>query len=95
MLTTLEVGPSSLGESAGRGVFAKVDIPKSSYVGLEKLIPIIYGSPQSLDLMVKWEERVPWVYDLYRGEDLEYYAFGYGHIFSYNVSLYSVSLVPK
>ncbi|KAL3915824.1 MAG: hypothetical protein SGILL_005465, partial [Bacillariaceae sp.] len=53
LLETLEVRPSSLGEHAGRGVFAKTDIPLQSYVGLDKLIPIIYGSPSTYDLMTK------------------------------------------
>jgi hypothetical protein len=80
---TLEVKQSSLGEKAGRGVFAKVDIPQNSYVGLEKLIPIIHGSPQTYDLMVNWHKRIPWVAEWW--EMLETYTDGYGHIFSYNV----------
>lgn len=85
LLETLEVRPSSLGEHAGRGVFAKVDIPLESYVGLDKLIPIIYGPPPTYDLMANWH-RIPWIYDYCYGEDLEIYTHGYGHIFSYNVS---------
>ena len=80
---TLEVKQSSLGEKAGRGVFAKVDIPQKSYVGLEKLIPLIHGSPQTYDLMVNWYKRIPWVAEFW--EILETYTDGYGHIFSYQV----------
>ncbi|KAG7360295.1 spermine/spermidine synthase domain containing protein [Nitzschia inconspicua] len=81
---TLEVRQSTLGERAGRGVFAKVDIPQSAYIGLDKLIPIIHGSTQTFDLMGKWCNQIPWICDYFWGEELEYYTFGYGHIFSYN-----------
>jgi spermidine synthase len=87
LAATLEVGKSTLGEMAGRGVFAKVDIPKSAYIGLDRLIPIIHGSSESVDLMVKWEERIPWV-EYFWGDELSSYTFGYGHIFSYNVSMH-------
>jgi hypothetical protein len=80
----IEVRPSSLGERAGRGVFAKIDIPAQSYVGLDKLIHIVYGSPHTYDLIAHWNQRMPWVYDHYGGEDLEVYFTGYGHVFSYN-----------
>jgi spermidine synthase len=86
LTTTLRVNQSSLGESVGRGVFANIDIPEASYIGLDKLIPIIHISAQATDLMSFWFERVPWVYDNYWGEEIEYYLFGYGHVFSYNVS---------
>jgi hypothetical protein len=82
-LTALEVKPSSLGEKAGRGVFAKVDIPRDSYVGLEKLIPAIYMSPHTVQLTTGWE-RVDEVYDHYGGENLEIYSHGYGHYFSHH-----------
>lgn len=83
---SLEVRQSTLGEKAGRGVFAKIDIPKTSYIGLDRLIPIIHGFSQTFDLMANWNDRVQWVHDSYWGEELDYYTFGYGHIFSYNVS---------
>jgi hypothetical protein len=86
-ISSLEVKQSSLGERTGRGVFAKVDIPRQSYVGLEKLIPIIYGSPQTYNLMANWEYYNETIYDYYRGEHLEVYVHGYGHIFSYHVSV--------
>jgi hypothetical protein len=92
-MTTLKVSQSSLGESVGRGVFASIDIPKSSYVGLDKLIPIIHITSQTFDLMARWNERIPWVYDNYWGEEIDYYVFGYGHVFSYNVSGDVVQLV--
>lgn len=85
-LSSLEVKQSSLGERAGRGVFAKVDIPSQSYVGLEKLIPIIYGSPQTYNLMANWEYYNETIYDFYRGDELEVYTHGYGHVFSHHVS---------
>lgn len=83
----LEVRSSTLGEHAGRGVFAKVDIPQSSYVGLDKLIPIIHGSAKTYKLMTSWYYRIPWVCEFSWGEILEAYADGYGHIFAHNVRL--------
>lgn len=85
-LSSLEVKQSSLGERVGRGVFATIDIPQQSYVGLEKLIPIVYGNPQTYDLMGMWEFHNETIYNYYRGEHLEVYTHGYGHIFSYHVS---------
>lgn len=82
-LSSLEVKPSTI-EKAGRGVFAAVDIPQQSYVGLESLLPIIYGSPQTYDLMARWWERIPWVYQRWWGEELEVYTHGYGHVFDYS-----------
>lgn len=82
-LTSLEVKPSSLGEKAGRGVFAKVDIPRNSYVGLEKLIPAIYMSPHTTELMIGWE-RIEEVYTYFGGEELEIFSHGYGHYFSHH-----------
>jgi spermidine synthase len=86
LMSTLKVNQSSLGERVGRGVFANIDIPESSYVGLDKLVPIIHVSAQTADLMVGWSGRIPWVYDHYWGEEIDYYVFGYGHVFSHNVS---------
>jgi hypothetical protein len=86
-LSSLEVDQSSLGERAGRGVFARIDIPQQSYVGLEKLIPIIYGGPQTYDLMANWETYNMTIYEYYKGEHLEVYTHGYGHVFSYHVSV--------
>jgi hypothetical protein len=84
--SSLEVRQSSLGEKSGRGVYASVDIPNMSYIGLEKLVPAIYASPQTFDLMDKGMNRIDWVYDFWWGETLEFYVNGYGHIFSFHVS---------
>jgi hypothetical protein len=80
----LEVKPSTLGENAGRGVFAKRDIPQNSYAGLDKLIKTVYMSPATYDLTNEMERH--WTADSWWGEVLEVYSHGYGHSFSKHVS---------
>merc|ERR1712195_45894 len=73
MSSTLEVRQSSIGEEAGRGVFAKVDIPEKSYIGLEKNVISVIGDAHSYELIMK-------LYDItsdYYGWDLYTYIRGY------------------
>ena len=44
-----EVKNSAIGEGAGRGTFAKVDIPKGSYLFLEEVAMHLYFSPPMID----------------------------------------------
>lgn len=53
--STLEVRESS---TADRGVFAKVDIPSETYVGLEKDIPFVEVHPHAYDVISKIETLV-------------------------------------
>ena len=86
-LSALFVNQSSLGENAGRGVFARMDIPLHSYVGLDKLVPHIQMGVHTLDLISSWEKYMPVVHEFYFSEDLYIYTHGYGHYYSPNVSL--------
>lgn len=52
-ISTIEVRQSSMGEKAGRGVFAKIDIPRDSYIGLEKHIPFVEGDAHTYGLILK------------------------------------------
>lgn len=79
-ITVLEVKASSLGEHAGRGVFAKQDIPQMSYLGLERLVPRIHFSPKTYDLTRSMQEHYLW-----RNTALGRYTQGYGHSFSHHV----------
>ena len=81
-LSSLEVKPSSLGEKAGHGVFAKSDIAKDSYIGLGKSISGVYINPYAFDVMNELNNNIPWMYSDYYGEDLETYASDFGHLFS-------------
>jgi hypothetical protein len=83
-LSSLEVKPSSLGEKAGRGVFAKVDIPQLSYIGLERLIHMVYMHPSAHDVISSM--RAHRFHDFNEPEDLEVYSHAYGHWFSHHVS---------
>jgi hypothetical protein len=85
-LSILEVKQSSLGEYAGRGVFAKEDIPHLSYVGLDKSIHIVYMNPSTYDIIVGMEKH--WTFEDFFGEVLEIYTHGYGHSFSHHVSYF-------
>lgn len=85
-LSILEVKQSSLGEYAGRGVFAKEDIPHLSYVGLDKSIHIVYMNPSTYDIIVGMEKH--WTSEDFFGEVLEIYTHGYGHSFSHHVSFF-------
>jgi hypothetical protein len=83
-IDALEVKKSTLGENVGRGVFATMDIPKLSYVGLEKLVQIVYIDPSAYALIRSWDNHMS---NDYKGETLKRYATAYGHSFSNQVSL--------
>ena len=84
-LSSLEVGPSSLGEKAGRGVFAKVDIAKDSYIALNELIQNVYINSYSFGI-IEDLNKIPWVSSDYHGNSLETYAEEYGQFISSQVS---------
>ena len=74
-LSELQVKHSGLGENSGRGVFAKVDIPKGSYVAAEKSVELEYFMPSTVDLIEELEAEII-------GDKLEvfvFYVFGYGY----------------
>ena len=83
-MDALEVKMSTLGDNVGRGVFATMDIPRLSYVGLEKLVNIVYIDPSAYAVIRSWDNHTS---NYYRGEILERYATAYGHSFSHQVSL--------
>lgn len=84
-ITALEVRKSSLGENVGRGVFATMDIPRVSYVGLAQLVHTVYIDPSAYAVIRSFDNHDILYYD--RAEILERYASAYGHSFSYLVSL--------
>lgn len=83
--STLEVKQSTIGEKAGRGVFAKIDIPENSYIGLETLIPSISGDAHTYDLIMKLYDTAEsyWGWGAYWGWSLSTYIHGYGEILSH------------
>jgi len=78
--SAIEVRESSIGENAGKGVFAKVDIPRDSYIGLEDQISAaVRGDPQTYDTFLKTSKLNGgniW------GSALDSYMHGYGEISS-------------
>eukprot|EP00536_Pseudo-nitzschia_multiseries_P001819 jgi/Psemu1/301002/fgenesh1_kg.23_\ len=89
-LASLEMKPSSLGNKAGRGVFAKKDISENSYIGLGELASSIYISAYAYEVSNKLN-KIPWVYSNYHGKEIEKYTDVYGHFFSNQVSQVFVS----
>jgi len=79
MSSTLEVRQSSIGKEAGRGVFAKIDIPEKSYIGLENIIQPISGDAHSYDLIMKSHDTT----EYYWGSILYTYIHDYGEIHSH------------
>ena len=72
--SSLEVKKSNVGENAGRGVFAKVDIPENAYVSLEKNVQSVMFMPSTVALIEALEKEPV-------GDELEaltYYMAGYG-----------------
>ena len=84
-LSSLEVGPSSLGEKAGRGVFAKVDIAKDSYIALNELIQNVYINSYSFGI-IEDLNKIPWVSSDYYGKSLMNYTEEFGQFISSQVS---------
>jgi hypothetical protein len=81
-ISNFEVKKSTAGEKAGRGIFAKKDIPKGSYIYFESASQNVYFPPNTFTLITEMEKAV--------SEELtpvEYYMNGYG----FQVSLFHVS----
>lgn len=76
-LTSLELRPRSLGEKAGWGVFATVDIPRNIYVGLEQLTHPVYMSAHTMALATGWG-RIAMLYEYSRANHLDIYTFRCG-----------------
>ena len=73
-LTSFEVKKSSVGDNAGRGVFAKVFIPEDTYLSAETSCHSVLFMPSTVALIEALEEE-PTGYEL---EALDYYMHGYG-----------------
>lgn len=78
----LEVAPSTLGKNAGRGVFAKVDIPVYSYVDLSQVVHPVYMSPSTHEIAGKSYYALG---DYFWGNIVGLYAWSYGLSFSHHV----------
>jgi hypothetical protein len=103
-LSVLEVGPSSLGKYAGRGVFTKDDIPWLSYVGLEELIHIVHIGARSFELITKMDKQHASLFSRSKEEEepegwwahaLEMYTHGYGSSSSHRVSFLFCSCLSE
>lgn len=70
-ISSFEVKKSGVGEKAGRGVFAKVDIKEGSYIGLEEAVHPVIFPPKTFDIMQS-------IHDTFGTDSLMEYANGYG-----------------
>jgi hypothetical protein len=73
-LSSFEVKKSGVGDNAGRGVFAKVDIPEDTYLSAETSCHSVLFMPSTVALIEALEED-PIGYEL---EVFDYYMHGYG-----------------
>ena len=76
-LSDVEVKRSGVGENAGRGLFAKVDIPAWSYVGLESNHRVIF-EPDAHECATTLHDSSPIFRDSTHAV-LTSYIFGYGY----------------
>jgi hypothetical protein len=83
----LDVQKSWLGDHAGRGVFAKVDIPAGSYLGLESAVHAVWFGPYTFDLILyNIYGRYSELFRKSRYGVLEACVYGYGYQQSPRVS---------
>ena len=82
-LTTenFQIRESGAGDKAGRGVYAKVDIPHDTYLGPEEKMHSVHFTPSTFDLVVGMEAGYGYL------EEVEAYMHGYGFQSSQFVSV--------
>jgi hypothetical protein len=73
--TSFEVKKSGVGDNAGRGVFAIVDIPEGAYFSAETSCHALLFMPSTVALIEALEDEEPIGYEL---EPFDYYMNGYG-----------------
>jgi len=78
-ISSIEVRERSDGGEPGRGVFAKINIPRKSYIGIEKGIPLIEGDAQAYKLISKINSISG---EKWSGSVLESYVNDYGELSS-------------
>mmetsp|Transcript_54572 Transcript_54572/g.163031 ORF Transcript_54572/g.163031 Transcript_54572/m.163031 type:complete len:791 (-) Transcript_54572:763-3135(-) len=74
-VSSFDVKKSEAGESAGRGVFAKIDIKKDTMMAAEQSVKSIYFSPPAVENIVGYSELSPGKKLL---RPLHAYMYGYG-----------------
>ena len=89
----LETRQSSLGKNAGRGVFAKTNIPKGSMIGYEKSSSLVYFEPDVMGIIYGHFEILgkgsgsyaAYAYMYGYGFDSQFYSLDEGSVESYYV----------
>jgi hypothetical protein len=81
--STFEVRSSTLGENAGRGVFATETVPAYSYLALDEAVDPVYFHPLCLRLVSKMVEQFGKNFDI---QIMQFYSLYYGLVTSFHVS---------
>lgn len=77
-MSTVELRESSVGEHAGKGVFATVYIPRNTYVGLEEYVSsAVRGDAQTYDALLKTSKLIE---GKFWGSALDSYIHEYGEV---------------
>ena len=86
-MANFEVRISKAGEKAGRGVFAKIDIPAETYIGIDETPHSLYFPPSTHALINDMSEEIGSDMGVWFYETLQFYMFGYGFSRNFHVSL--------
>jgi hypothetical protein len=89
-----KVQKSEMGEHSGRGVFATIDIPATSYLGLESASNPLRCGWETTEMMAQLLEHNP-IYEGWKGEAVDHYFEGYGFVVASWVSQPNVSKLPS
>jgi hypothetical protein len=92
--SAFEIRPSTLGETAGRGVFAIETIPLFSYLSLDNAVDPVYFNPLAFRLVSMMYERFGDEHDI---QIMQFYSLYYGLVTSFHVSwqqVYHENILP-
>ncbi|KAG7357527.1 spermine/spermidine synthase domain containing protein [Nitzschia inconspicua] len=79
--TAFDVRASTLGENAGRGVFANEEISQFSYLTLDDAVHPVYFNPLCFDLVTKMVAKLGHEHKI---QIMQFYSLYYGHVTSFH-----------
>ena len=89
-ISSLEVKSSGVGNNMG--VFSTINIPASSYIGLEKLVHAVRVEPATYSHVLKWEKHFA---NKYAANVIKAYLHSYGSSMGSHVSVLPVILPSR
>jgi hypothetical protein len=90
-LSNFEVRISGAGDKAGRGLFAKTDIPDFAYMAVEQVPHSVYFPPSTHELIEDMGEEISSAMGVWYYQTLQFYMFGYGFSRNFHVSVQRLS----